>query len=73
MENYIVRIYRRDQKDPDKVHGLLESVERETQQPFQTITALQSLLTSFATNLSPESARHYAKDKCDLPRISRTK
>ena len=27
MENYIVRIYRRDSTDPDRFHGVLESVE----------------------------------------------
>ncbi len=45
MENYIVRIYRRDANDPEKVTGMLESVEYETRQSFHSINALQALLT----------------------------
>ncbi len=45
MENYIVRIYRRDEDDPEKVTGMLESVEYETRQSFHSINALQALLT----------------------------
>ena len=46
MENYIVRIYRRDEHDPCKVTGVLESVEQETRQTFFTLNTLGSLLTS---------------------------
>ncbi len=46
MENYIVRIYRRDCSDPEKVTGMLESVEKETRQPFHSIDALRSLLSA---------------------------
>ncbi|HHJ16141.1 MAG TPA: hypothetical protein ENJ80_05525 [Gammaproteobacteria bacterium] len=45
MENYIVRIYRRDENDPEKVTGMLESVEYETRESFHSINALQALLT----------------------------
>lgn len=44
MENYIVRIYARDQDDPGKVTGTLESVESETLQAFQSLDALPELL-----------------------------
>ena len=44
MENYIVRIYRRDHNNPDQVTGILESVEEETQQTFHNLNALHSFL-----------------------------
>ena len=44
MENYIIRIYRRDHSDPEKLTGLLESVERQTRYPFHTLNDLCALL-----------------------------
>ncbi len=49
MENYIVRIYRRDQDNPDHVTGMLESVEAETRHPFKTLKGLHSLLSDTDT------------------------
>ena len=46
MENYIVRIYRRDQTDPDKVAGTFESVENETRNGFTSLGSLIDLLTT---------------------------
>ena len=46
MENYIVRIYRRDQTDPDKVAGTFESVENETRNGFTSLSSLIDLLTT---------------------------
>lgn len=46
MENYIVRIYRRDAADPNKVTGVFESVERETESSFTTLKSLMSLLAN---------------------------
>ena len=46
MENYIVRIYRRDGTDPNMVAGVFESVEGETEVPF---TRLESLISLLAT------------------------
>jgi hypothetical protein len=50
MENYIIRIYRRDDQDPAKVTGILESVEQQSQQAFSSLTALQGLLERPANN-----------------------
>jgi hypothetical protein len=44
MENYIVRIYRRDAADPNKVAGIFESVERQTENSFTSLNSLLSLL-----------------------------
>jgi hypothetical protein len=44
MENYIIRIYRRDQDNPDRLTGLLESVEGETRHPFHSLNGLCALL-----------------------------
>lgn len=46
MENYIVRIYRRDASDPNKVAGVFESVEQETENTFTSLKSLFSLLSS---------------------------
>ncbi len=46
LENYIIRIFRRDEEDPARVAGLLESVERETRYSFQTWDELRDLLLS---------------------------
>lgn len=44
MENYIVRIYRRDINDRSKVTGLVESVERDTRHTFHHLNSLRSFL-----------------------------
>lgn len=46
MENYIVRIYRRDATDPYKVAGVFESVEEESESTFNHLDSLVSLLVS---------------------------
>ncbi len=45
MENYIVRIYRRDSIDPDKVAGVFESVENETSSAFTSLSNIVELLS----------------------------
>lgn len=45
MENYIVRICRRDDADPNKLTGVFESVERETRDTFKTVGRLMSLIS----------------------------
>lgn len=45
MENYIVRIYRRDSDDPNKLTGICESVEKETRDSFNTLGKLVSLIS----------------------------
>ena len=45
MENYIVRIYRRDTTDPEKMAGIFESVENQTQDAFTSLGSLVDLLT----------------------------
>ncbi|MDH4163773.1 MAG: hypothetical protein OEW15_13970 [Nitrospirota bacterium] len=46
MENYIIRIYRRDNDDPRKMNGIIESVEAGEQKPFGTYTELWEVLRS---------------------------
>ncbi len=45
MENYIVRVYRRDAADPNKLVGVCESVEKETRDVFHTLGTLMSLIS----------------------------
>jgi hypothetical protein len=56
MENYIVRIYRRDSTDPDRVNGMLESVEQETRRPFANLNTLNTMLVNGPEALKRESA-----------------
>jgi len=55
MENYIVRIYRRDEKDRTKVTGMVESVERETRHTFHTLNSLRSVLMQGHDRDSPNT------------------
>jgi hypothetical protein len=56
MENYIVRIYRRDAADPHKVSGVFESVERETESTFNNLSSLVSMLATRDVEIEPEEA-----------------
>ena len=55
MENYIVRIYRRDASDPEQVTGMLESVEQDTRRPFKNLTTLTSMLAGNTAD-TPEAS-----------------
>lgn len=46
MENYIVRIYRRDQDSPSEIAGLVELVEAKKKQAFKNIDELSQILCS---------------------------
>ena len=45
MENYIVRVYRRDDQNPDEVIGMVERVEREDRRPFHSLSELCKILS----------------------------
>jgi hypothetical protein len=49
MENYILRIYRRDECQPGSVIGLVEVVETGEKQSFKTLTELMSILAGTST------------------------
>jgi hypothetical protein len=55
LENYIIRIYRRDASDPERLSGLLESVERETRYSFQSLKELRDLLVPANESERPET------------------
>ena len=44
MENYIVRIYRRDHDKPAEIAGIVESVEAEKKQSFKNMDELSRIL-----------------------------
>ena len=58
MENYIVRIYRRDQSQPETVTGLVEAVETGETHPFSSLGELAELLTG-----TPGMMRQTPEDK----------
>ncbi len=45
MENYILRIYRRDQYHPDRVVGIVEDVENGESLSFRSLTELIQILS----------------------------
>ena len=49
MENYIVRIYRRGECQPDSINGLVEPVESGEIQAFSTLSELQAILAGTST------------------------
>jgi len=48
MENYIVRIYRRSEIQPDSIIGLVEPVENGEIQPFSTLSELTAILAGLS-------------------------
>ena len=57
MENYIVRIYRRDQDRPDEIAGLVELVEAEKKQAFKNIDELSQILCSPERKKAPKKKK----------------
>jgi hypothetical protein len=43
-ENYMVRIYRRDAEDPERITGLVEFIEAGEKKSFATFDDLKSIL-----------------------------
>lgn len=50
MENYIVRIYRRNSDDPEGVVGTVECVESQIQRPFSSMHSLEKYLSGTIQN-----------------------
>jgi len=46
LDNYIVRIYRRDGKDPQRVTGIVDEVGGNGNQVFHNLEELWNILTS---------------------------
>jgi len=44
MENYIIRIYRRDRRNPRKIIGIVESVEADMKRPFTDLDQLREII-----------------------------
>ena len=61
MENYIVRIYRRDHDESVNVVGIVESVETEKKQAFKNMDELTRILCS--TEKKKTSKRKKASQK----------
>ena len=57
MENYIVRIYRRDKDSPSEIAGLVELVEAKKKHPFKNIDELSYILCS------PENKKAFSRKK----------
>ncbi len=58
MDSYVIRIYRRDGNDPEKIAGIVEFVEQDETKPFASHAELREIL-----NL-PGCQRQWEKRKC---------
>ena len=57
MENYIVRIYRRDDSQRDSIVGLIESVETGETKAFHTIRDLTRFFKGTSTTMEETAAK----------------
>ncbi len=56
MENYIVRIYRRDEYQPGSLVGLVELVETGETQRFRTLSELTSIFAKTPAMMEEQAA-----------------
>ncbi len=49
MENFVVRIYRRDTEDPNKVAGIVEVLGGNQEKSFVNLDGLRAILTAKTT------------------------
>jgi hypothetical protein len=59
MDNYIVRVYRRDSQHSEAVIGLVESVEAQEKQPFHSLEELCNIVGSVPGQLQEASDSTY--------------
>jgi hypothetical protein len=64
LENYIVRIYRRDSDKPVEIAGIVEYVEAERKQAFKNMDELSQILCR------PEKKRPQEKESKPKKRIT---
>lgn len=57
MENYIIRIYRRDHDKPVAIAGIVESVETETKQAFKSMDELSRILCKPEKKFTPKKKK----------------
>lgn len=69
VENYIVRIYRREADDPDRVVGTVECVETRSHKPFHGLHALGDLLADAGLTTVAEADKAFAPAPADAPVI----
>ncbi len=60
MDNYIVRIYRRNVRHPDRLVGVVEKADDQNQRSFHTTRELLEIL---AESLSDGERRNHAEEK----------
>lgn len=53
-ENYLVRIYRRDAEDPERITGLVEFIEAGEKKSFATFNDLKAILAANCAKKHPE-------------------
>jgi len=63
MDSYIVRIYQRDQEDPNRIAGLVELVENQQRLPFTSLIQLNEIIAKLKeTGLSQETEKESATE-----------
>lgn len=63
MESYVVRVYRRDAKDSEKLAGLVELTDREEEKPFVSFAELRKILISPGKNAKRSSELSAKRDR----------
>lgn len=48
-ESYVLRIYRRDDKDPERIRGIVEMIATNEQKAFGSMSELRDILVSAGT------------------------
>ncbi len=52
--NYIIRIYRRDEEKPEQIQGLVEGIESETREAFHNADELLRILCGRKSGLTKD-------------------
>lgn len=55
-ENYLVRIYRRDKEDPDRIAGMVEFIEAGEKKAFATFDDLKAILAADRAKKRPKQS-----------------
>lgn len=61
MDSYIVRIYRRQTKNPYEIVGVVEDVELEETMAFKSVDELWEILAEHKARLSPPRGKRQKK------------
>jgi hypothetical protein len=68
MESYVVRVYRRDEKNSENLAGLVELIDRKEEKPFVSFAELWMILSSPGKNAERSSEISKGTEGGEKPR-----